>query len=552
MYRSPLGYILLLISLPAAAVTYDCVKGDCQAGPNCLMMALMILLTTGMWWVVSLGLFWIELRRYRSADETISRPKRLRLIGDPYLDPCEGIIGRTLDDQTGLVQEVVIQPRWWYFINQSSPTINQDEDNECAILGNIYSQVDPCHEPGSFVLLKVNEEVVGAGCRVIYDGGDYLLTAHHVWCQAPNQIAKGGKVVGIPTDISPYLASKDKVLDFALIPVPAAVWSNLGVKSSKIASLHQRSSVTVYGGTASTALLSSFGTAEADENPLRIIHKASTARAWSGSPLYNSKGQVVGVHLGYDRLGSTNRAMNIGYVLRITSNNETAPPDLNFIEITEDEALDRPVFDEYTIEGFGKIRTRAREYYIPKDKDWNKYSNEDDDAFFDVPVALWLNSNETIEKPLNFKGAAKPPRLPPSLNSGTTPGKAEVTIRKESDYNLLADRLVSLERALERLSQSVLNLQVKPSQNCLTTTGLPEDPKLSSTHSSCKPKDSDAPSHQKTSPTAASNSPVGTQLPGLVVASEPTDGPGQQSKKKSRGSRRKGKKSVRTQAPEAH
>jgi hypothetical protein len=244
--------------------------------------------------------------------------------------------------------------------------------------------------------------------------------------------------------------------------------------------------------------------------------------------------------------------MNIGYVLRITSNNETAPPDLNFIEITEDEALDRPVFDEYTIEGFGKIRTRAREYYIPKDKDWNKYSNEDDDAFFDVPVALWLNSNETIEKPLNFKGAAKPPRLPPSLNSGTTPGKAEVTIRKESDYNLLADRLVSLERALERLSQSVLNLQVKPSQNCSTMTGPPEDPKLSLARSSSKPKGSDAPSHQKTSPTVASNSPVGTQLPGLVVASEPIDGPGQQSKKKSRGSRRKGKKSVRTQAPEAH
>nr|YP_007518447.1 putative VPg [Sowbane mosaic virus]YP_007518448.1 putative VPg [Sowbane mosaic virus] len=72
----------------------------------------------------------------------------------------------------------------------------------------------------------------------------------------------------------------------------------------------------------------------------------------------------------------------------------TAPPDLNFVEITEDEAVDRPSFDEYEIEGFGKIRTRGREYYIPRNKDWNKYDDEDDDAFFDVPVALWLNSNE--------------------------------------------------------------------------------------------------------------------------------------------------------------
>lgn len=516
------------------------------------MMALMTLLTTGMWWIVSLSLYWIERQRYRSAEEKISRPKRLRLIGDPYLDPCDGIVGKILDDCTGSVQEVVIQPKWWRFINMSSPTINQDEDNECAILGNSYSKVEPHREPGSFVLLKVNEEVVGAGCRVIYDGGDYLLTAHHVWSQAPNHIAKGGKTVEISAEIKPQLSSKNKVLDFCLVPIPAAVWSNLGVKSSKIASLHQRSNITVYGGTASTMLLSSFGVAEADSNPLRIIHKASTARAWSGSPLYNSKGLVLGVHLGYDQLGSTNRAVNIGYVLRMTTSNETAPPDLNFIEITEDEAVDRPSFDEYEIEGFGKIRTRAREYYIPRDKDWNKYDDEDDDAFFDVPVALWLNSNETIEKPLNFKGAASSPRLPPLLSSGITPGKAEDTIRKESDYNLLVGRLVSLERALEKLSQSVLNLQVKPSQSCLNTIGQQEDQKLSLARSSSKQNGSDAPSPQKTSPAVATNSPAGTQLPGPVVASEPINGLGQQSKKKSRGSRRKGKKSAKTPAPEAH
>nr|UZP17406.1 polyprotein P2a [Sowbane mosaic virus] len=552
MYRSPFGYLLLLISLPAGAVTYDCIRGDCQAGPNSLMMALMTLLTTGMWWVVSLSLFWIERQRYRSAEEKISRPKRLRLIGDPYLDPCDGIVGKILDDCTGSVQEVVIQPKWWRFINMSSPTINQDEDNECAILGNSYSQVEPRREPGSFVLLKVNEEVVGAGCRVIYEGGDYLLTAHHVWSQAPNNIAKGGKTVEISTEMKPYLSSKNKVLDFCLVPIPAAVWSNLGVKSSKIASLHQRSNITVYGGTASTMLLSSFGVAEADDNPLRIIHKASTARAWSGSPLYNSNGLVLGVHLGYDQLGSTNRAVNIGYVLRMTSSNETAPPDLNFVEITEDEAVDRPSFDEYEIEGFGKIRTRAREYYIPRDKDWNKYDDEDDDAFFDVPVALWLNSNETVEKPLNFKGAASSPRLPPLLSSGITPGKAVDTIRKESDYNLLVGRLVSLERALEKLSQSVLNLQVKPSQSCLNTIGQLEDQKLSLARSSSKQSGSDAPSPQKTSLAVATSSPASTQLPGPVVASEPTNGLGQQSKKKSRGSRRKGKRSAKTLAPAAH
>lgn len=526
-------------------MTYDCTRGDCQAGPNSLMMALMILLTTGMWWAVSLSLFWIEQQRYRSADEKISRPKRLRLIGDPYLDPCDGIVGKILDDSTGLVQEVVIQPKWWQFIT-SSPTINQDEDNECAILGNSYSQVEPRREPGSFVLLKVNEEVVGAGCRVIYDGGDYLLTAHHVWSQAPNRIAKGGKTVEISAEIKPFLNSKDKVLDFSLIPIPAAVWSNLGVKSSKIACLHQRSNVTVYGGVASTMLLSSFGIAEADDNPLRILHRASTARAWSGSPLYNSKGQILGVHLGYDQLGSRNRAVNIGYVLRITSSNETAPPDLHFVEITEDEAVDRPNFDEYEIEGFGKIRTRAREYYIPRDKDWNKYNDEDDDAFFDVPVALWLNSNETIEKPLNFKGAASSPRLPPLLSSGITSGKAVDTIRKESDYNLLVGRLVSLERAVEKLSQSVLSLQVEPSQSCLNTIGQREDQKLSLARFSSKLSGSDAPSPQKTSPAVAIDSPAGTQLPGPVVASEPTPGLGQQSKKKLRGSRRKGKKSVKT------
>nr|UHS71647.1 MAG: polyprotein P2a [Sobemovirus sp.] len=549
MYHTFMAALLNLLSLVSMVILLDCYLGNCNVGVPGVAIALGVISITVMFWLVTLVIYLLELRRYKAVEEKIIRRTHLELIGLPTFDPNKGIVGRA-SNAVGDEFEVLINPNWWQFI-WSGHEAKQVDDNECAVLGSPYVKVQPGGEPKSYVLLKLHGQVIGAGSRVVIDGVDYLLTAYHVWDREPDALSKNGKEVSLPKVEATYYSS-DKDMDFSLVQLPLGIWSNLGVQSARVKPLSTRASVTLYGGSASQELISSFGRATCVDG-VNIHHHASTNRAWSGSPLYDSRNCVVGVHLGFGELGQYNRASNIGFIARILSSQETMPPDLNFVEITEDELYDRPYdFNTYTIHGFSDVKIKNREYYIPKGKDWSTYAEDDDDEFFDTPVDVFLSTNETSELSLNSTGAAKPPRLPPLLNSGITPGKAEVSSLRESDYSLLVQRLVCLEKALEKLTQHVLTPPENISQSSDSLDGQREGQKQSCVPCSCRRDGLKLPTPQLNSEKPVKKSQSGIPNPGPGNVSEVQSGPGALSKKKSGKLRRRGKKSKETQAQAAH
>nr|UHS71648.1 MAG: polyprotein P2ab [Sobemovirus sp.] len=404
MYHTFMAALLNLLSLVSMVILLDCYLGNCNVGVPGVAIALGVISITVMFWLVTLVIYLLELRRYKAVEEKIIRRTHLELIGLPTFDPNKGIVGRA-SNAVGDEFEVLINPNWWQFI-WSGHEAKQVDDNECAVLGSPYVKVQPGGEPKSYVLLKLHGQVIGAGSRVVIDGVDYLLTAYHVWDREPDALSKNGKEVSLPKVEATYYSS-DKDMDFSLVQLPLGIWSNLGVQSARVKPLSTRASVTLYGGSASQELISSFGRATCVDG-VNIHHHASTNRAWSGSPLYDSRNCVVGVHLGFGELGQYNRASNIGFIARILSSQETMPPDLNFVEITEDELYDRPYdFNTYTIHGFSDVKIKNREYYIPKGKDWSTYAEDDDDEFFDTPVDVFLSTNETSELSLNLHRGRK-------------------------------------------------------------------------------------------------------------------------------------------------
>ncbi|BAA72177.1 polyprotein [Sclerophthora macrospora virus B] len=104
--------------------------------------------------------------------------------------------------------------------------------------------------------------------------------------------------------------------DVAIIPIAAAAWSCLGVKSLLHADATWGINVTLYGleKTGKRKLQRSLGTIREDkESPLHsVYYNASTLRGWSGSPVLNGHKRVVALHCGTN--GQVNRGLNFAFV----------------------------------------------------------------------------------------------------------------------------------------------------------------------------------------------------------------------------------------------
>jgi hypothetical protein len=146
------------------------------------------------------------------------------------------------------------------------------------------------------------EVVVGMGCRVDVNGRDVLLTATHVL----KTLVDGAAFIGttqtkvIFEDYWPVVfASSENDLDLALVDVPAAVWSLLGVRKLQCQNKIHNSDYCKVVGVKDGVLVQSRGTAIPwKSKPFYLYHASSTLPSFSGSPLVNSKNQVIGVHLG--------------------------------------------------------------------------------------------------------------------------------------------------------------------------------------------------------------------------------------------------------------
>lgn len=385
--------------------------------------------------------------------------------------------------------ELCINPMWAHLL--PSPKLEQ-EKKETSIVGCAYSKVKPGGEPGSLVTIKSGTSVIGMGARIKHSGADYLLTANHVWngSRAPTSLVKSGKAVDI-SDWSCVHYSDNEMLDFALVSVPSRVWAALGVKSSIVKPLTSRTTVTTYGGNSSTNLLSGFGQASPSDWVWKIMHQSPTAPGWSGTPLYD-RDVIVGLHLGFEEIGTVNRAANISHVLSCLLNkNETLPPELGVIRIDdEDVALRSYEFEYADVFPMGRFKLGKREYAEPvlRSTPWADADDEmaSDDEYEEV-LRKYRNARDEaswMDQPLNCQRAEVAKHSPPLLNLQVTSSPTVKQSKLEECLSArLENRIVGLERCLEKILMRLSSEHIPLSQSLEIMTGLKEAPKPNSGHS---------------------------------------------------------------------
>lgn len=480
------------------------------------------------------------------------------LTGLPQLDPLKGIYG------VGVFQgkqiKVLVQPNWWPFL--PSPAINRDEGKECAIGGNFFSPVTTGAEPKSLVTLYTRQDVqVGFGSRVSWNSKEYLLTAYHVWegLRDGFKLSKNGLMVpGEGAEL--YIGCRQKSLDFALVEMPSACWSKLGVGKSQLRSFTGSNAyVKVFGGKSSTALVSSAGNATRLATPVSIAHSASTAPGWSGSPLYQD-GIVVGIHTGYIQYGVSNEAVDVAGFLKTISPKETAYVDVGMREIEVDEMLTRTgQYYEFELEGKLPLKgfmtgheiaiaRQARDFKGKHGVSWADMVEEDDELEYKECSSEFLDS----VRPLNSQRAAPSSELPLANLRPSSGQNQKQSPQPECPSTEWVNRIVSLERGLSELQASMSSQLFQISQK-LSSLGGPQEGLLQKeTPSCCRPQNSEQQLHRETSrkqSTPCSGSTREVELNSVSVQ-EPSSTP-ISSKSKSR-RRRNRHKSTRKPARAPH
>jgi hypothetical protein len=172
--------------------------------------------------------------------------------------------------------------------------------------------------PKGLVRLCVGDHLVGMGFRV----GDYLITAYHVAVNMDSDECNLSRVVGGKILSYKHMLEFDNAilfheeLDFAVFEITPPVWSVLGVSTLKFSRPVINKGVQVYGEDKlrpwhSFGAITGYG-----KRPMTLEHNATSHHASSGSPLI-CHSNVVGIHLGADRLRGANVALAINAIADI-------------------------------------------------------------------------------------------------------------------------------------------------------------------------------------------------------------------------------------------
>jgi hypothetical protein len=278
-------------------------------------------------------------------------------------------------------------------------------------------------------------EHIGMGCRITLGGNNVLATALHNLSGGRIALRSGGAVYNVERDWPTAFVSRD--LDLILIEVPASVWSVLAVGTAKTTGLKTASAVKIHGVSQFGQTTVSYGSVVTKQcRDLIIRHSASTYPGYSGSPLMNMEGRVVGIHLGYDLEGDYNKAVALEQFNTLESDRR----DHLFQRANDmDEMHDFEDHVEYSFlskKGKGRVRTAAREYEVkmiddefPLTKSWADYAvSEDDDSSWEAkkptksPVS---GKEENVEVSEDFRLGGLRTRQAPlqvSHSSQTTAG----------------------------------------------------------------------------------------------------------------------------------
>jgi len=557
----------------------------------------MTLLAVLVWIVAYIWQTW--LRWTVKVSEGPAPQETLANVVSMHLDPIKGLVMNVLHGDT--VIPTLVNPMYWHFL--PSPVLSREDKTECSIAHSPLMKVQSNSEPTSLVGISNEKEIVGFGARVKFEGKTYLLTAYHVWFgkSAKLFLAKGDIQTEVPCDLGVTYGCENLAVDFVMVDVPDNIWARLGVKAVGMSTMEKRSVVTAYGGDSMKALTCSSAIANKGEYSHDIVHGCTTTHGWSGTPLYY-KGVVVGIHTGYLEFGKSNRGVNVGLLL-VENKNETVYSEITNTRIDPDEAESRGYeFLEVDIIGRGRLGIGRGEYYhlepphsrpfetadritrlygshdnynrsvrerggvVWADLETTK-SNTPEDLLQVLPrtSARLIPTLETSKSHLNFQGAESIstlpnplgyalanglPRkslLPPSLSLETTNGSASQlkSETRECLSPLLEDRVLNLEKVIERLCLMQSSLPTTSSQNSKALIGPSEAQKPNLGPSSSKPVGSRRQRRRKTSSQPVEQSPNAILVPNPTPASVEKNGTVKKSGRRSR----KSAKAVSTQKP---
>lgn len=339
---------------------------------------------------------WIQLTLKPTVAPTQKTVEFLRLCGDLRIRQIGSEMGLFCETVVnGRVMPVLINPDWRPHLGATLSTATQVQ--EAIIPCSIISEVPIGRERKSLVMIQdSNGTNLGVGVRTKCGNSDVLLTCAHalrnIRSTVPGElyIAKHNKQgilmrFEITKEVEAELACPDPDIDVIALRVDSCIWSKLGVGSAKVVKATKRSvPVTLYG-VAGGEWVSSSGLALQGTIPGSFEHTASTQPGWSGSPLFTSDGQFVGLHRGVQVANQS----NVATILWPFFNTEESPDNSGvFKEVSNPEELDHPARNTKSVRvmGRGTYKYTDTEYARP-----SKTAREVEDKLRESGKMLWAD-----------------------------------------------------------------------------------------------------------------------------------------------------------------
>lgn len=220
---------------------------------------------------------------------------------------------------------------------------------EAAIAG---SHMDAVATPKGIFSFFNKDRFIGCGFRMAFGRSVYLVTARHVYEEFGDEVYL--KYGNRTLKFKPEVVARGNVTDFVLFKDSFLV--SQVCKSFASAKYSSRGTVRIVGTSDSHAWMSSSGTTGRSNTVFQFTHKASTQPGWSGSPVFNKDGKVVGVHTGStftDGVVVNEATAIVDILMFMHRKTKTAlVTKESFEEYDDDEwkeqqAVDRAAYDDY-------------------------------------------------------------------------------------------------------------------------------------------------------------------------------------------------------------